>query len=37
MNIRSVGVDLLHADRETDRPRGKFTFRKFANAPKNEN
>ena len=33
MNIRPLGVDLFHADRQTL----KVTFRNFANAPKNEN
>jgi hypothetical protein len=34
--IRPVGAELFHADGRTDIPNLIVAFRKFANAPKNE-
>ena len=34
MKIRPVGVELFHADRQTDRYAKQVAFRNFANAPK---
>jgi hypothetical protein len=36
MEIRIVGAELFHADRQTDKTKLIVAFRNFANAPKNE-
>ena len=35
VKIRSVGVELFHADRQTDMMKLVVSFRNIANAPKN--
>ena len=35
MEIRSMGAELIHADRQTDMTNLIVIFRSFANAPKN--
>jgi hypothetical protein len=35
MKIRPVGVELFHADGQTDMTKLTVAFRNFANAPKN--
>jgi len=35
LQIRRVGAELFHADRQTDMTKLTLAFRNFANAPKN--